>query len=431
MTTTGSDPTRPEGLDGGDDELAGLVASWNEEHPDRPVAENPEARRKIAAAREWLAARVGGHPEWGARVAPPGPRPDDDLVPDPHADPDSPDVVADDDLGDVSALGWRAKRKAWRSTERQRRREAKKSVRFPILTRSIMLWWLIFALLGLVGGGVAAYFWSDFNAEVESLRAENAGLQAVIEQAKADIESQRAQTLDQINQALGPLEAYADEGIKTAEAVGLDPNSIWMVNTLDAEGRPLVGSAFVVASDDQQSLLVTSFSVVRESTIAPGPEVKVRTQAEEQVAEVWSWDESQDLALLVIKRPGLPAIEWISEDEAAAALGKPIFVVGGLGGAGITAVPGLVVDQSGVGIQHNAAVGTAYQGGPIVTPGGKLLAVASLNYAPLGFNPGEVRFAPSIGAACRGVLACGGGVRTQGVEGPAGTDPNAAPQTTD
>lgn len=425
MTTTGSGPTRP---DSGDADLTDLVTSWNDEHPDRPVSDNREARQKITEARDKLAERVGGHPDVAAPVVPPGPEP---AVGDPVGDDGAPDQSSEDDLTDVASLGWGAKRKAWRSTERQRRREAKKSVRFPIITRSIMLWWLIFALLGLVGGGVAAYVWSDFNAEVASLQAENAGLEAVIEQAKADIESQRAQTLDQINQTLAPLEAYADEGIKTAEGVGLDPNSIWMVNTLDAEGRPLVGSAFVVASNDRESLLITSFSVVRESTIAPGPEVKVRTQAEEQVADVWSWDESQDLALLVVPRPDLPALEWVSEDEAAAALGKPIFVVGGLGGAGITAVPGLVVDQSGVGIQHNAAVGTAYQGGPIVTSGGKLLAVASLNYAPLGFNPGEVRFAPAIGAACRSVLACGGGVRSQGVEGPAGDDPNAAPQTTD
>jgi S1-C subfamily serine protease len=296
-----------------------------------------------------------------------------------------------------------------------------------------MLWWLIFALLGLVGGGVAAFFWSDFNAEVDALKAENASLQAVIDQAKADIETQRAQTLDQINQTLKPLEDYASEGIKTAQAVGIDPNAVWMVNTLDAEGRPVVGSAFVVASNDQESLMLTSYAAVREATIAPGPEVRVRTAAEEHVAEVWGWDENQDLALLVVKRPGLPVLEWVSEDEAAAALGKPIYVIGGFGGAGITAVPGLVVDQSGAGFQHNAAVGNGYQGGPIVTGSGKLLGVASLFYSPLGFNPGEVRFAVPIGAACRSVLACGGGVRSAGAEGPAapGTDPNAAPQTTD
>lgn len=421
-------PTKPASSNGDsatEIDLGDLVEAWNREHPDRPALDTHDARRKFAEARDKIAERIGGQPE-GEVVGPPVPEP---VVDDPAAGA----VDDDDDLTGVSALGWREKRRAWRATERQRRREAKKAVRFPIVTRSIMLWWLIFALLGLVGGGVAAYFWADFNAEVSALRAENASLQSIIDQAKADIETQRAQTLDQINQTLKPLEDYASEGIKTAEAVGLDPNSVWLVNTLDAEGRPVVGSAFVVASNDQESLLLTSYASVRESTIAPGPEVRVRTNAEEHVAEVWSWDENLDLALLVVERGGLPAIEWVSEDEAAAALGKPIFVVGGLGGAGITAVPGIIVDQSGAGIQHNAAIGNAYQGGPIVMSNGKLLAIASLYYSPLGFNPGEVRFAPPIGAACRTVLACGGGAPAAGAQGAPqpGNDPNAAPQTTD
>jgi S1-C subfamily serine protease len=426
----GDGPVDLDASDRNPADLGSLVTSWNEGHP--PVEDSRDARTKLVEARSKLAERVGGHPE--GVVAPPVPEPltDDEVGGDldPDVDPDA-DPDADDDLAGVSALGWRDKRKAWRATERRRRKEAKKAVRFPIVTRSIMLWWLIFALLGLVGGGVAAYFWSDFNAEVTALKAENASLQSIIDQAKADIETQRAQTIEQINQSLQPLEEYANESIQTAQAVGLDPNSVWFVNTLDAEGRPLVGSAFVVASNDQESLLITSFATVREAAIAPGPEVRVRTNAEEHVAEVWNWDEAQDLALLMVKRPGLPVIEWAPDEAAAAVLGKRIFVVGAIGGASISAVPGTIVDQSAAGLQHTAPVGTAYQGGPIVTSGGQLLAVASLAYQPLGFNGGEVHFAVPIGSACRSVLQCGGGVRQAAGEGAVAIDPNAAPNTQD
>ena len=54
-----------------------------------------------------------------------------------------------------------------------------------------------------------------------------------------------------------------------------------------------------------------------------------------------------------------------------------------------------------------APVGSAWQGGPVVTQDGEVIAVASLAYQPLGFNPGQVPFAAPVNAACDTLLDCG------------------------
>ena len=41
---------------------------------------------------------------------------------------------------------------------------------------------------------------------------------------------------------------------------------------------------------------------------------------------------------------------------------------------------------------------------------GEVVGIASLAYAPLNFNPGDVPFAVPVQAACERVLTCGGDV---------------------
>jgi hypothetical protein len=51
-----------------------------------------------------------------------------------------------------------------------------------------------------------------------------------------------------------------------------------------------------------------------------------------------------------------------------------------------------------------------------VTVDGKVFGVASLTYAPLGFEPGEqIHFAVTVNEVCQRVLSCGGaGAREPG-----------------
>ena len=53
---------------------------------------------------------------------------------------------------------------------------------------------------------------------------------------------------------------------------------------------------------------------------------------------------------------------------------------------------GFIAGVSSEGIQHDAPVGAAFQGGPLVNSAGEVLGVASRAYAPLGFAPEAVFF---------------------------------------
>jgi S1-C subfamily serine protease len=86
--------------------------------------------------------------------------------------------------------------------------------------------------------------------------------------------------------------------------------------------------------------------------------------------------------------------------------GQRIFALSGLGAAGAAVSQGFIADVSSAGIQHDAAIGSAFQGGPLVNDKGEVLAVASRAYAPLGFGTDAVFFGVPIRTACEKVLKC-------------------------
>src|SRR3546814_17601110 len=94
--------------------------------------------------------------------------------------------------------------------------------------------------------------------------------------------------------------------------------SVWFVSTLDEAGQPSVGSAFVVFSDTEQSFLLASFATVRANTQEPTPGITLRKRDEELPASLTAWDPANDLALLVVDRPDLPALPWASGDRPEA-----------------------------------------------------------------------------------------------------------------
>jgi len=61
---------------------------------------------------------------------------------------------------------------------------------------------------------------------------------------------------------------------------------------------------------------------------------------------------------------------------------------------------------SSEGIQHDAPVGAAFQGGPLVNSAGEVVGVASRAYSPLGFAPEAVFFAVPIRSSCSSLISC-------------------------
>ncbi|HSH58206.1 MAG TPA: S1C family serine protease [Acidimicrobiales bacterium] len=232
--------------------------------------------------------------------------------------------------------------------------------------------------------------------------------------AVATIDAEANNARAEIQKELEPLRKTRAEGQILESLVKKVGPSTFFVTTLDEAGQPSVGSGFAVASDDRQTLVLTSYNTVKAATRQPGPPVRVRKGNEEVKSTLWTWDEGKDLALIVVAKGSVPTLSFAVEPLRP---GERIFAVSGLGGAGGSITQGFVADVSSAGLQHDAAVGQGFQGGPLVNSEGGVVAVASRSYAPLGFTSDQVYFAPFTRAACEQVLRCSSGAPEVGDRG--------------
>jgi S1-C subfamily serine protease len=86
-----------------------------------------------------------------------------------------------------------------------------------------------------------------------------------------------------------------------------------------------------------------------------------------------------------------------------------VFAASGLGAAGATIGEGLVGDVSASGIQHDAPIGAAFQGGPLLNSDGKIVGIDSRAYSPLNFSSEGMFFAVPPQAMCDKILKCPNG----------------------
>ncbi|MEY2569620.1 MAG: serine protease Do [Actinomycetota bacterium] len=261
---------------------------------------------------------------------------------------------------------------------------------------------LAFAI-GAAFSGVVFYSYYEFRKDKSDQFVKDFDNQ--FKTAIDNIHSERDNARAEIRKELEPLRQIAASGDTVSEVAKKVEPSVWFVRTLDEAGQPSVGSAFVVASDSSQTFMLTSYTTVRAATKRPGPQVVVRKGNQELKADLYTWEEGRDLALLIIGKGDIPKLSFAPR-EPALKVGERVFAVSGLGSAGTSVSQGSIADVSANGIQHDAAVGQGFQGGPLVNSKGELVGVASRNFAPLGFTSDGVYFAPPIRAACDKVLRC-------------------------
>ncbi len=325
-----------------------------------------------------------------------------------------------DDDGDDAELGSvrpgapvrsrRHKRKEWRRTERARRYAARRSVRFPIFTRSVLLWMLLFAMIGVTFGGSGAFFWAHFNTQISELKEQTKDFDKRSQEAQGQIDSMRNQAITDINNQIKPIAPYIAES-KTIQLAPVFSPYVWFVATADEDGKPSVGTAFAVATEDTATLMVTSLNTVRAASVTPAPVIELRKGDDKLTATVVSYDADRDLALLSVPRGGMQILEWASDEQQSQALGLRVFPVSGFGGAGAYLTSGVISDQNASGFLYDARIGSMAQGGPIVTADAKVLGVASTTDHPLGFDPGEMHFSIPVNQVCVALMECGGGAR--------------------
>jgi S1-C subfamily serine protease len=179
--------------------------------------------------------------------------------------------------------------------------------------------------------------------------------------------------------------------------------SLYVVETQDGSGQPVVGAASVIGAEPDRSYLLTAFSVVRAATTGPGPAIFVR-EGLPIPATLWTWDETHDLALLVVDQGRLPEL-------ARAPAGRPLdrgqqVFVAVWGKDDVVLAPGFVIDAFESYIHHGAPAAGRFAGSPLLNARGEVVGMASPVYAPLGFTSAQASFAPSIGIACEEVLHC-------------------------
>ncbi len=337
----------------------------------------------------------------------------------PPAGPEPESAPAEDDLGEPAD---RADGPLTRRQARLRKRELKHQTKVKKLERrrhrilprtaiGIATMLLFFGLgVGLAGAVLYAYYDWRLSENEQRVGELSASLERRLLEANEELNISADNSIQAIRQEAAPLRDLLEQERVVGNLTGRMNGSVWFVETLDENGAPSVGSAFVAASDDAQSLLVTSFGAVAAGTTEPAPTITVRSGEESFEAELYTWDPENDLALLILPRGGLDPLPWADDDALAHLVGERIWAVEGIGGNGVSLSPGSVIDQSAVGIQHTAALNAAFRGGPVVNGRGEVVAIASIGYAPLNYATGDVTFGVPVQAACERILECSGDV---------------------
>jgi S1-C subfamily serine protease len=278
-----------------------------------------------------------------------------------------------------------------------------------LLPRSVLgISALLLALaLGAAFSGAVLYAYYEFRVDTNEKAIDKYvnGFDDRLDTAKKIIDKERDDARSAVKKELEPLRQVAAGGQTIEDLLKKVGPSVYFVSTRGEDGSPSVGSAFVVFADSDNSFLLTSFETVRASTRRPAPPIELRKGNDNLPADLVTWDEGRDLALVSVKRGNLPRLGWSTSDPVADP-GERVFAVSGLGSQGGSVSQGLISDVSNVGLQHDSPVGVQFQGGPLVTSNGEVVGISSRAYAPLGFRADAVWFAPAIGSACDKVLRC-------------------------
>ncbi|MHB1487931.1 MAG: trypsin-like peptidase domain-containing protein [Acidimicrobiales bacterium] len=281
-----------------------------------------------------------------------------------------------------------------------------------ILPRSALgLTVVILALaVGAAFSGTVLYAYYSFRQTQSESRVSGYvnGFDQRYQTAIATIKADATNGTAAIQAALAPLLKVKAQGGALARILKQAQPAVWFVHTLDSSGQASVGSAFAVASDSRQTLLVTSYTTIAAATHQPGPPVYVRKNNTDTQVTLWNWDPGRDLALLILNQGNHATLSFASSGSAPR-IGDQVYAISGLGAAGGAITAGQVADVSADTIQSDAAVGSAFQGGPLLDAQGHVVAVDSRSYAPLGFSSLGVYFTVPVTDICQKVLRCPGG----------------------
>ncbi len=298
-----------------------------------------------------------------------------------------------------------------RLKDRRTRKKAKRRrfLRYRIVPKSILATasFLLAIAIGIAFAGASfyAFYNSRLSENEQAVGRFVDGFDQQFNNAAGALDELRESSVDQIRNELVPLDNFVANANGVVDLPAVVGDSVWLLETRNSDGEVLIGSAFAVAGHQGGTAFLTSFSVVRDNARLPAPGIELVNESETIEAELWSWDEASDLALVVVDEAVEP-LDFATNSVQVDNLGQTVFAISGVGGNGATAVPGVMVDSSRSGIQHTAPVGTLFEGGPLVDGAGRVLGLSSTGFRPYGIDPGQVGQSVDVQIICAQILRC-------------------------
>ena len=282
--------------------------------------------------------------------------------------------------------------------------------RYRVLPRTVLgisAFILAFSL-GAAASGVVLYSYYEYRLGKtdDHVNTFVQGFSNSVKNAQAVLKAQQDAAQAALANQLAPLQKVLAEGATIQQLGTKVQPALYLVSTQDVNGAPVAATAFAVASDSRQTLLLTSYNAVQAGTRSPGPDVFVtrggNTTNQTKVG-IYTWEPSRDLALIILPVGNQPVLSFATSMPS---LGDRVFAASGWGSQGASISQGTVTDVSSAGIQHTTAISQAFQGGPLLNSDGQVVGITSQTYAPLGYSSTGVWFAVPNKAACEKVLNC-------------------------
>ncbi len=147
-----------------------------------------------------------------------------------------------------------------------------------------------------------------------------------------------------------------------------------------------------------RTAVLTNHHVVESCTYVDGPGVQVLKDGGSTTAELYSWDEDNDLALVLIgtRLPRLKTADSPVVGDQVVAIGSPYGLEG-------TVTTGVVSNTYDRFFQTDAAINPGNSGGPLLDRNGKVLGVTTFKL------PGSegANFAVRMRVRCEALIDCG------------------------
>jgi putative serine protease PepD len=218
-----------------------------------------------------------------------------------------------------------------------------------------------------------------------------------LDRVQRDLEA-LADRVDHGEEGLASVRALLAEAPLAFDSVRLFEGARPSVFQLEAGGSQ--GTAFVVASDEARSRLLTSYHVIAEAWRSYRRNVRLTGVEASAIGTIEAVDVEADLAVIDVEAT------WSSLEVAPSQpeTGEEVLVLGSPMGLEGTITRGVVSGTREGFLQLSAAVSPGSSGSPVLDAEGRVLAVVSWKFTEQGAE--GLSFAVPIKKACEKLLRC-------------------------